>query len=211
MAITQNPIVGRMHGTLGNAVASKWKGRNTLRSKALTVANPQTDAQMKQRSKFDIVLGFARIFSAAIRVGFKEVATTISEYNAFMSENMLNDFLSYVSNAWVADPGKMVVAKGSLDITTYSVIQSNASANSVTVNYSTAINGNQSGSDRILVVCGTDGISGNSTGVITRNDGTAVITMDGDIQTGDVVRGYYFFVSADGRKVSNSQFFEITV
>ena len=211
MAITQNPIVGRMHGTLGNAVASKWKGRNTLRSKALTVANPQTDAQMKQRSKFDIVLGFARIFSVVIRVGFKEVATTISEYNAFMSENMLNDFLGYVSNAWVADHSKLVLAKGSLDVTIASSTASNASADTITINFPTSPAGNQSNADKFFAICGTDTAGGNSAGTVTRNDGTAVITLDHNLVSGDVVKGYYFFQSADGKKVSNSQYFTLTV
>ena len=211
MAIIQNPIVGRMHGTLGNAVASKWKGRNTLRSKALTVANPQTDAQMKQRSKFDIVLGFARIFGATIRVGFKEVATTISEYNAFMSENMLNDFLAYVSNAWVADPSKMVVAKGSLDTTDYTAITANASANTVTLSWSAIASGNQSNGDKLYVVCGTAAAGGGDAGSYSRNSATATIALDGDIVTSDVVNGYFFFVSADGRKVSESKFFTVTV
>lgn len=211
MAITQNPIVGRMHGTLGNAVASKWKGRNTLRSKALTVANPQTDAQMKQRSKFDIVLGFARLFGAVIRVGFKEVATTISEYNAFMSENMLNDFLTYVSNNWVVDASSMVVAKGSLDMIGLSSTASSASANTVTLNFDTTANGNQSNGDKLYVICGGPTYRGLSAGTVTRNDGTAVITMDGDVVTSHVISGYYFFVSADGRKVSNSAYFTLTV
>lgn len=211
MAITQNPIVGRMHGTLGNAVASKWKGRNTLRSKALTVANPQTDAQMKQRSKFDIVLGFARIFGAIIRVGFKEVATTISEYNAFMSENMLNDFLAYVSNAWVADPSKMIVAKGSLDTTDYTAITANASANTVTLSWSAIASGNQSNGDKLHVVCGTATARGGDFGSYSRNSATATIALNGDIVTSDVVNGYFFFVSADGRKVSESKFFTVTV
>lgn len=211
MAIIQNPIVGRMHGTLGNAIASKWKGRNTLRSKALTVANPQTDAQMKQRAKFDIVLGFARLFSAMLRVGFKEVATTISQYNAFMSENMLNDFLAYVSNAWVADPSKMVVAKGSLDTTELSSTASSASANTITLNFGTTASGNQSNGDKIYIFAGSDTYGGLSSGSVARNDGTAVVTMSGNVLTGDVIYGYYFFVSADGRKVSNSAYFTLTV
>ena len=211
MAITQNPIVGRMHGTLGNAVASKWKGRNTLRSKALTVANPQTDAQMKQRSKFDIVLGFARIFGAFIRVGYKEVATTISEYNAFMSENMLNDFLAYVSNAWVADPSKMVVAKGSLDETIATSTASSASADTVTINFASTASGNQSNSDKLFAICGGGGGEGTIVGTVTRNEGAAVISFPNGLVSNDEVKGYYFFISADGRKVSNSQYFSLTV
>lgn len=211
MAITQNPITGRMHGTLGNAVASKWKGRNTLRSKALTVANPQTDGQMKQRAKFKILTTLAKMLSNVIRTGFKETAVSVTEFNRFMAVNSANGFLQWSIDRWITNPSVLQLSDGSLDQTAVTSVVAPNNSNQVTVNFPTAVDGNKSANDK--VICVIEGIEngGMSIGSVSRSAGSAVVTMDKPVLSGDICNVYLFFNSADGRKQSGTVYFEKTI
>lgn len=211
MAITQNPITGRMYGTLGNAVASKWKGKNTLRSKALSVANPQTDAQMKQRAKFKILTVLGKILSMAIRVGFKETAVAVTQSNRFMSINSNNGYLTWDTDHWEADPSKLELSAGSLDSTSISSVTGTNGGSTMTVNFPTAVDGNKSANDKVYCVIDGNGNGGADIATINRSVGTAVITMDRAVATGEKYNVYLFFNSADGRKQSNTVYFEKTI
>lgn len=207
MARVQNPIVGRMSGTLGNAIGSKWKGRNTLRAKPLEVANPRTDGQVKQRSRFNIVLALAKTFASVIRVGFAETAVSITQFNRFMQVNMLNDLLSWNGTEWVADYSKMVLAEGSLDSTPVASVSASNGSASVTVSFPSTVTGNKSAGDKACIVLGGDGYGGQKLLQTTRSAGSISVTMDGNASTGDEISGTLFFQSADGKKVSPGVYF----
>lgn len=88
MAIVQNPIIGRSRKSLANTTFTTYKGQNVIKSKALTVANPRTAGQVSQRNIFKEVVAFARPLLPLIKISFKEAATRMSEYNAFVSANV---------------------------------------------------------------------------------------------------------------------------
>lgn len=204
MAIVQNPIIGRSKGSFGNAVFSKWKGKNTLRSKALEVANPQTDLQMKQRAKFAILVALYRQMAAILKIGFREMAVGMSEFNAFQSTNLKNDFLGWSGSAWVADHDKLVVSKGSLDATSIAVpTVTNASA-TVTVTFDSTPAGNQSAADTIYCIVMQE--NGDLYTVLSgaRSTGTLTGSLPDKPNTGDLFYFYLFGVSPDGRKVSDN-------
>lgn len=211
MAITQNPITGRMYGTIGNAVASKWKGKNTLRSKALSVANPQTDAQMKQRAKFKILTVLAKLLSLIIRVGFKETAVAVTQFNRFMSINSGNGYLTWDTDHWQVDPSKLELSAGSLDSTSISSVSGTNGGSTMTVNFPTAVDGNKSANDKVYCVIDGNGKGGASVASVNRSVGTAVITMDSAVVTGEAYNVYLFFNSADGRKQSSTVYFQQTI
>ena len=52
MAVTQNPHIGRSKNAFATAVLTTWKGRNVMKGKPISVHNPDTPAQKKQRSAF---------------------------------------------------------------------------------------------------------------------------------------------------------------
>lgn len=204
MAIVQNPIIGRSKGSFGNAVFSKWKGKNTLRSKALEVANPQTDLQMKQRAKFAILVALFRQMAAVLKTGFREMAVGMSEFNAFQSANLKNNFLGWSGSQWVADFGALVVSKGSLDATSIAAnTVTNASA-AVTVTFNSTPAGNQSAADTIYCVVMQE--NGDKYAVLSgaRSAGTLTGSLSEAASTGDTFYFYLFGVSPDGRKVSDN-------
>ena len=55
MARTQNPILGRARGSIGNAVLTKQYKHNTARSKPLSVKNPNTEKQQLVRGKMSLI------------------------------------------------------------------------------------------------------------------------------------------------------------
>jgi hypothetical protein len=211
MAISQNPLTGRTKGAFANAVFSKWKGRNTVRSKALEVHNPRTDAQMRQRSKFAFVLAIAQTMGAVIRVGFNEVAQTISEFNAFMKENLSNGSVHWSGTEWVLVPSELVFSKGSLDPTAVTSVASVNANPHVIISYSSSATGNQSTTDQVVCSLGNGVKKGTAIATADRASGSVTVTLDANAATGDVYDGYLFFISADGSKVSDSVYFSETV
>ena len=61
MAISQNPITGRMRQKMSNVVFSTVFGQNVVRSKPLTVRNPKTTAQINHREYFTKVVQLCKI------------------------------------------------------------------------------------------------------------------------------------------------------
>ncbi len=61
MAISQNPITGRMRQKMSNVVFSTVFSQNVVRSKPLTVRNPKTTAQIKHREYFTKVVQLCKI------------------------------------------------------------------------------------------------------------------------------------------------------
>ena len=61
MAISQNPITGRMRQKMSNVVFSTVFGQNVVRSKPLTVRNPRTTGQVNHRDYFTKVVQLCKI------------------------------------------------------------------------------------------------------------------------------------------------------
>lgn len=62
MAISQNPITGRMRQKMSNVVFSTVFSQNVVRSKPLTVRNPKTTAQVNHRDYFTKCVETSKIF-----------------------------------------------------------------------------------------------------------------------------------------------------
>jgi hypothetical protein len=113
MAIVQNPLTGRSKQKFANAVFSTWKGKNVVKSKPLSVGNPRTELQTKQRSRFTTAVNATRGVTDFIRKAFKESAIGMTEFNVFVKKNIQNIDLSVLGNC-VIDPNAVIVSAGSL-------------------------------------------------------------------------------------------------
>ncbi|MDD3875803.1 MAG: DUF6266 family protein [Bacteroidales bacterium] len=113
MAIVQNPITGRSKKKFGTAVFSKQFGKNTMRTKPIEVSNPKTVLQKQQRSKFTLMVALSRMFLSFIRIGFKQVATSMSQFNMFMKTN-IKEVISGTYPNYAIDFTKLKVCKGTL-------------------------------------------------------------------------------------------------
>lgn len=83
-------ILGGFSGKVGNVIGGNWKGIDYMRIKPSNVANPKTEGQLDQRSKFVTVLEFLQPMKDFIKVGFKDYATKKTQFNSAMSYNLKN-------------------------------------------------------------------------------------------------------------------------
>jgi hypothetical protein len=213
-AVVQNPIIGRAFGKLANTVFSKWKNLNTLRSKPVQVANPDTPAQQMRRGMLSTLVEFGRGFISMLRIGFDGFHFKWTALNAFIRYNYGTLVVAGTPPNFNVDLSAMVISKGPLTVTGSSSVVATDASPTVTVNWPTALVGDdQANGDLayILVVNeDTDAIA-RSAGAVARSAGTAAITMPSNSNSGDVVHTYIFFKSASSDAVSDSRHRAVTV
>jgi hypothetical protein len=206
MAIVQNPITGRTKGKFASAVFSKQFGKNTMRSKPISVKNPKTKLQRTQRSKFSIMVELARKFLSFIRLGFKQSAIGMSEFNAFVQTNI---FLA-ISGSYpdfAIDYTKIVVSKGTLTGADGTSAVAGA-GKKVTVNWAdNAGNGDAQVDDKALILIlnpESDNVVASTIDKV-REDATMELTVP-DSWVGDQVHVYLGFANDNGNKVADSKY-----
>ncbi|MEM0518998.1 DUF6266 family protein [Aequorivita flava] len=204
MAIINQGILGGVSGKIGNVIGGTWKGIDYLRIKPSSVANPKTEGQLDQRSKFAKVLHFLQPMTDFLRVGFKQYAIKMTEFNAAMSYNLFNAVLGAYPNYTIDYPNALVsrgnlkgVANGTATSTTPAEIDITWDDNSSS--------GNALATDKslILILNPDKKESIYTTSGPLRPVGTETLNLPPEY-SGDVVEVYLGFVSEDGAKVSNS-------
>lgn len=58
MGKLQKGILGGFSGTVGTVVGSNWRGKDIIRSRPKSSGKAPTEAQLLQRLKFKLVIGF---------------------------------------------------------------------------------------------------------------------------------------------------------
>lgn len=82
-------ILGGFNGTTGSVVGASWKGIAYMRGKAQSIANPRTDLQVENRTKFGVISDMCSKLKTVIDEGFKSKASKQSPFNAAVKANML--------------------------------------------------------------------------------------------------------------------------
>lgn len=113
MATSQNPLTGKMSGTVGNFVTTTYKGQNVIRSKAFNPKDANSEAQQKHRSVFKLMSDEYKSLASIISVGFPSRPKHQSPYNAFMAANM-PVAVDTSGETPVVDYSSMILSKGSL-------------------------------------------------------------------------------------------------
>jgi hypothetical protein len=114
MAVTSNVLIGKSHGSVGNATFSTWKGINVLKEKAVSVANPNTDAQQMQRSAMRQIVAIFRLIPGIVDAGFKKLAIKKSPFNAFTSYALKNTFDFSAPPVATFVPADLLISKGTI-------------------------------------------------------------------------------------------------
>lgn len=81
-------IGSRGVGSVGELTIQKWKDKTVARTKPVSVENPQTEAQMSHRQKFQLLVALSRVLSSVITVGFKQISTSMTTFNSFIKYNI---------------------------------------------------------------------------------------------------------------------------
>lgn len=113
MGTIQKGILGGFSGKVGTVIGGNWKGVDYMRSKAASISNPKTEAQLDQRARFGAALKFLQPLTSFLRVGFKNYAVKMTAFNSAMSYN-LNNALGGVYPDYFIDYPNALVSRGKL-------------------------------------------------------------------------------------------------
>src|SRR5574344_2038045 len=116
-------ILGGFSGKVGNVIGGNWKGINYMRVKPASVANPQTEGQMDQRSRFNAALKFLQPMKDFIKVGFKSYAVKMTEFNSAMSYILKNAIIGTYPD-FVIDYSAALISKGTLSRASGALVES---------------------------------------------------------------------------------------
>ena len=214
MAVVQNPITGRSRGKFSNAVFTKWKNLNVLKSKPLSVANPQSPAQVMRRGMFSQLVEYGRTFRSVIETGFETFKDTETWMNSFIKYNNGVVVIAGTAPDFTVDLLPIITSRGPLTPTDIDNATGADGSADVTVNFSASVDGlDQTLLDTafILVTNTTQGEFGVSAGTVARSAGTAVVTLSGSASTGDVIGVAIFFQSDNDGSVGDSSNLSITI
>lgn len=198
-------ILGGFSGKVGNVVGGTWKGIDYMRVKPANVANPQTEAQMDQRSKFSTILSFLQPIGDFIKVGFKNYAIKMTAFNSAMSYNLKNALTGDYPD-YEIDYAEALVSRGSLAGALNPSVQSSGVGVLDFEWTDNSSEGNANVTDKVMVLAlnptkkeaifVTDGA--------LRTEESQTITMPLNYE-GDTVECYIAFKALDG-SVSNSKY-----
>ncbi|REG87876.1 DUF6266 family protein [Winogradskyella sediminis] len=204
MGVISQGILGGVSGKVGNVVGASWKGIDYLRIKPSNVANPRTEGQVSQRTKFALTLSYLQPNLGFIKVGYKGYAVQKTEFNAAMSY-VLNNAVGGTAPNFTIDYSLALLSRGNLssplnpttDLTTAGQVTFTWDDNSA--------EGNANATDKAMVLVYNPGKK-ESMYILDgadRTTGSQTITIP-STYAGDTVELFMAFVSADGSQVSNS-------
>ncbi len=197
-------VLGGFSGKLGNVIGASWKGIDYMRIKPASVANPKTEGQLDQRSKFALVLAFLQTMTAFIRVGYKLYANGVTQFNSAMSYLLNNSITGEYPNQSI-DYAAVLVSKGSLEPADGGQATSD---NAAVVDFawtdnSDAVDANATDVALLLVYNPTKKASAYVITGFSRSDAAGSLQVPSGF-SGDEVQVYLGFISADGQSVANS-------
>ena len=197
-------ILGGLSGQVGNVIGANWKGVDYLRIKPTSVANPRTEGQVNQRTKFSTVLSFLQPMTDFLRVGFKQYASGMTQFNAAMSYNLNNAVIGTLPNFSIDYPNALV-SRGNLTTPANGAAVSTTAAELDITWSDNSANGSALATDKALIVAlnSTRGEAVFTTAGPERSIGVANLILPSDY-SGENLEVFLGFVSADGTKVSNS-------
>lgn len=199
-------ILGGVSGQVGNVIGGTWKGIDYLRIKPSSVANPRTEGQVDQRSKFSTVLRYLQPMTDFLRVGFKLYANKMTQFNAAMSFNLNNAITGTYPN-FTIDYASSLVSRGNLTGADGGAASSPSAATVEVTWTDNSGSGSALATDKALILLynSARGESVFTTAGPARSVGTESITVPSEY-TGEDVEVFLGFISADGSKVANSSY-----
>lgn len=207
MAVVQNTLIGSSRGKVGGTVFTRQFGKNVLKSKPLSVYNPQSDKQKDQRVSLAKTVALYRSISSVVNQTFKSQAVGMSAFNAFTSKAKLNAF-TYTGNGLpVLKPGSLLISKGTISPVAATGKEITIPAKAVKVDFPiTLSDASQASTDKAVIGLynATAGTLRASVTNAMRSAGTATATFDNVDNAADDYYVYVAFVSADGSKSSDS-------
>lgn len=200
-------ILGNVEGKVGPVVGGSWKGIAYLRRYQDQVSQPNTAAQLAQRQKMTVAVALAKGFlSIVIKPLNDRFAVKMSGYNLFIQRN-----IDHIDSSGVISYPDLVFSEGTLTgFDTLEFAGTDASPDVAATWVDNSGTGTAQASDEFYAaVVNTDTNDiGQSGAAKVRSDTAATVTVASNNSTGDTLECYGAFRSADGLKVSNSEYYQ---
>ncbi len=200
-------ILGGVSGKVGSVVGASWKGIDYIRSKPLHVKNPRTEGQVKQRTKFNLVLKFLQPSLGFIQVGYKNYTNKKSQFNSAMSYILNNAITGTSPLDYAIDYSLALLSRGMLsgalngttDLTTAGQVEfswddNSAETNANATDKSMLVVFNSDKTESVYITEGPD-----------RSTESAIVNIPNS-WAGDTVELFMAFINEDGTLVSNSNY-----
>jgi hypothetical protein len=199
-------ILGGFSGKVGNVIGGNWKGIDYMRVRPASVANPQTEGQVDQRTKFSTILQFLQPLTGFLQIGFRGYAIKMTAFNSAMSYNFRNAIIGVYPD-YVIDYENALISRGGLAGALNPTVNS-PGVGQVQFNWAdNSTDGNASPTDKAMVLVYNP--ARNEAVYVTngsaRSAGTHTLTVP-DQYTGDTVYTFISFISEDNKVVSNSKY-----
>ncbi len=209
MATSQNPLIGRMSGTVGNFVTSSYRGQNVVRSKAFNPKDAKTEAQQRHRSLFRMLSDEYSSLAEFIKLGFPTRPRRQSAYNAFMAVNLQNA-VDKTGEFPVIDYSKMLISRGTLP--KVNILTAELAEELLKLNYHSlsGLPGASENDELIVVLKTTSGAVFHSQKVRGNTEQETLQLAVPGIVSEDILYIYATVLSEDRTKVSQSVYIALT-
>lgn len=197
-------ILGPFSGLIGAVVGSSWRGIDYMRSRPKKGNGVPSAAQLEQQDRFKLVIDFLHPLGAVISVGYQSARSGSTPMNVAVAYH-LEQAVSGVYPALAIDYPKVVLSRG-LRLATSLAEVGTATGPALAFEWlNDALPGSPELTDRISFVV-YDPIADRfviAQGVASRTALTYTMLMPVDF-IGHSVRCWLYFVSAEGKAVSDS-------
>jgi len=214
MAIVQNPLIGKSKQSVGGSTFTSWKGRNVLKSKPLEVANPKTIGQITQRNKLTLAVFVYRQIAGAILLGYKELAATISEYNAFISYTMRNAINTDALGVATLNAPNLLVSRGTIGIQPIIGAVGSSSNPDITLTIASdvlPVGGSLTDRNIAVVYNATKNEWGMSLDTVDRQDDDVDVSLPTTPDPGDTIHAFLGWYNPSSGKASDSAYSIVTL
>ncbi|SEA65205.1 DUF6266 family protein [Pedobacter hartonius] len=208
MATVLKGFLDGFRGLLGNAVGAKWRTLYVIKGRPSKSSKPPTPAQLAQQMKFGLATGFVSTMGRIIKIGYQSYTNTTTTPNNAAVQQILTDAITGIYPAVSIDYAKVAISKGKLE----SVYGATAvAAPEGTAKVSWTVNSSETDlnqdTDYVIAVFYDTTINKYllNMKIATRKDLSFVASFP-FVFYGHPVQGWMFLVSADGKRVSNSEY-----
>jgi len=202
-------ILDGISGKVGNVVGSSWRGIDYIRAKAPHRADPKTDKQLAQRSKFKYVMAFTlSLLYVIIRPIWNHVAGRMTGTNLFLKKNIG----AFGVDGTIEDFSKLQFSVGNLPLpASMSMLPDDEVESGIKISWKNSLE--QGSEDDKLMLVVVNSVDQEVVTLFdlpnTRGEGAADVVLPFEARSD--VHVYAFFGDVDGRSFSKSLHTAVTI
>jgi hypothetical protein len=202
-------VYGRIHGKNGASVGSTYRGIAVVKALPEKSSKPATLAQLTQQSKFGLVVSFLSSINEHLKIGYQSKTGKVSAFNAAVQYHLLEAVTGTYPD-FTLDYAKVKLSIGDPDMRAayqHEVITEADGLITVTWELDSAGSKYTLGTDKAILVV----YNSAKDSFLTKAENATRADLQDEMVTprifrGDTLHGWLFFVSADGKLVSNTSY-----